>query len=241
MMICATAGTTVLGAFDPIEPIADIAGEFGAWLHVDGALGGSVALSRRHRGLIAGCERSDSFAWDAHKLMGTPLSCSVILCHRPGLLRKHFEEGASYLFQSDDEDRYDHGKISMQCGRRNDALKLWAAWKRLGDAGYADRVDHLFEMARYAAECVNRRPELELVREPESMTVCFEVVGRSSEAVCERLRREERALVGYAEVGGRRVIRLACANGATTRKDIDGFIEDVVRAGVEVETAARVT
>jgi len=31
----ATAGTTVYGAFDPIEPIADICDKYNMWLHVD--------------------------------------------------------------------------------------------------------------------------------------------------------------------------------------------------------------
>lgn len=31
----ATAGTTVLGAFDPIEPIADICQKYKLWLHID--------------------------------------------------------------------------------------------------------------------------------------------------------------------------------------------------------------
>ncbi|XOV76707.1 MAG: pyridoxal phosphate-dependent decarboxylase family protein [Phycisphaerales bacterium] len=134
--INATCGTTVLGAYDPLDEIADVAEEFGIWFHVDGAFGGSTALSAKHRDHLKGSERSDSFTWDAHKMMGVPLSCSVILTKNKGLLRKHFSESASYLFQSD-EDELNHGVKSMQCGRRNDCLKLWAAWQHLGDEGYA--------------------------------------------------------------------------------------------------------
>ena len=31
----ATAGTTVLGAYDPIEELADVCAQHGLWLHVD--------------------------------------------------------------------------------------------------------------------------------------------------------------------------------------------------------------
>ena len=34
-MVSATAGTTVLGAFDPLNPIADICSKHGIWFHVD--------------------------------------------------------------------------------------------------------------------------------------------------------------------------------------------------------------
>lgn len=35
LMVNATCGTTVLGAFDPVNAIADVCEKYGVWLHVD--------------------------------------------------------------------------------------------------------------------------------------------------------------------------------------------------------------
>ena len=233
-LIVATAGTTVLGAFDPIDAIADVAEEFGLRLHVDGALGGSVSFSARHRGMLAGSDRADSFTWNAHKMLGVPLAASVILTKRRGELHGSFDEQASYLFQ-DAASQYEHGTMSIQCGRRNDALKFWASWKSHGDAGLGARVDHLFDLARYAAARVESDDALVLSKDPSSVTVCFEVRGRSSEDVCERLRLEGRDLVGYGVVDGRRVVRLALVNGAMDRADVDAFFDDVLAVAAHSE------
>ncbi len=228
ILINATAGTTVTGAFDPIAEIAEVAGARGIWLNVDGALGGSVVLSRRHRHLVAGAERADSYVWNAHKMMGVPLSCSALLLRRRGLLARHLDESANYLFQSE-ADELDPGHRSLQCGRRNDALKLWAAWQLHGDDGYERRIDRLFELAAYAAGRVAADPGLELVLPPESINVCFEVVGRSSAAICERLDEEGRLLVGHGEAGGRRAIRLVCVNPDLVESDIDTALAEIQR------------
>jgi sulfinoalanine decarboxylase/sulfinoalanine decarboxylase/aspartate 1-decarboxylase len=227
--VVATAGTTVRAAYDPIGPIADVAERHGVWLHVDGAFGGSALLSRTHRHLVSGGERAESWTWDPHKLMGVPLTSSVLLTRERGVLAANFSEEADYLFQSD-TDEYNHGRRSIQCGRRNDALKLWAAWKHLGDRGYEERIDRLFALAHYAAREIERRPGFTLTAEPEGVNVCFEVDGAESPAICETLRREQRAMVGHATVDGRSVIRVACANAAMTEADIDAFLDAVEAA-----------
>jgi glutamate/tyrosine decarboxylase-like PLP-dependent enzyme len=236
-MINATAGTTVLGAFDPLREIAAVARREGVWLHVDGALGASAVLSERHRELLDGVEEADSLTWNAHKLLGVPLICSAILVRRPGFLHRHFNQNASYLFQSD-EDELNFGTRALQCGRRNDAFKLWAAWKHHGDPGYARRIDTLFERARYAAEVVRREEALVLTREPESVNVCFEVRDVPSGDVCEALRQEGSMLVGYGVVDGRRVVRLACVNPQVENADLDAFFEAVLETGARLRSGA---
>lgn len=225
--IVATAGTTVRAAYDPIESVAAVAGVHGVWLHVDGAFGGSVLLSSQYKHLAAGSELADSMTWDPHKLMGVPLISSVLLCRERGVLAANFNEAAGYLFQSD-ADEYNHGTRSIQCGRRNDALKLWALWKHLGDDGYAARIDHLFALAAHLAERVRSHPNLHLACEPEALTVCFEVSGHASDDICDALRRQQKAMVGFAQVNGRCVIRVACINADMDTNDIDAFIDAVV-------------
>lgn len=83
-----TAGTTVLGAFDPFQKIAAICKKHKVWMHVDGCWGAAALLSPEHRHLMKGCELSDSLAWNPHKLMGLPLQCSAFLTTHKGQQRR---------------------------------------------------------------------------------------------------------------------------------------------------------
>lgn len=232
VMINATAGTTVLGAFDPLPEIAEIAAEHGAWLHIDGTFGGPVLFSEASRHLARGSELSDSFTWSGHKMMGVPLLCSTLMVRKPGLLARHFHQAADYLFQADSDD-LNPGTRSMQCGRRNDALKLWCAWQYYGDEGYAARVERQFELTRHAVKTVENDPELILCRRPQSINICFEVAGKSSAAICDRLHRDGRFLVGHGTVDGKQVIRLVCVNPDLTETDLDEFFAAIRSAAAE--------
>ncbi|MCB9848587.1 MAG: aminotransferase class V-fold PLP-dependent enzyme [Phycisphaeraceae bacterium] len=231
LMIIATSGTTVMGAFDPIDAIADVARREGLWLHVDGAYGGTALMHHEHRSLLRGLERADSFTWDAHKMMGAPLTCSVALTREPDLFRRHFDETASYLFQQDfgaDHGWLNPGTRSLQCGRRNDALKLWAQWQALGDDGYAERVDRQVALARRAVEIVRDDDRMSLAFEPSWVNVCFEVVGKSTEMICDELNTQGRLKVGHGVVFGRRVIRLVTIDPTLTMSQLEHAFEELL-------------
>lgn len=232
MMIIATSGTTVMGAFDPLPPLADIAEAEGVWLHADGAFGGTALLCEETAGLLEGLGRADSFTWDAHKAMGVPLTCSVALTREPGMMEKHFSETATYLFQAeyDEQAWMNPGTKSLQCGRRNDALKLWAQWQAMGDDGYAARVARQRALANHAADSVRARDGLTLSCDPAWLTVCFEAEGRKTEAICDALEQSGELKIGYGLVHGRRVIRLVTVNPRHTEADLDRMLDDVERA-----------
>lgn len=81
-VVVGTSGTTSMGIIDPLNEIADICDEFGVWFHVDGAWGGSVALSATHRGILKGVERADSVTIDAHKMLSIPFGAGMLFTKR---------------------------------------------------------------------------------------------------------------------------------------------------------------
>ena len=82
-IVCAQAGNVNSGAVDPVGRICDLAHEAGAWVHVDGAFGLWAAASPALRPLLAGVERADSWATDAHKWLNVPYDSGLVFCAHP--------------------------------------------------------------------------------------------------------------------------------------------------------------
>jgi len=242
-LIGATAGTTVLGAFDPLHAIAPIASKYKIWFHIDACFGGSVILSEKYRHLLSGCEQADSISWDPHKMMCIPLVCSVILVKKKGTLYETCSAcGTEYLFHGERDSISDLGRMSLQCARRADALKLWLSWKFHGDKGYDRIITNLFELADYAAGFVNRHSRLELLAPRNSVSVCFRYIVNKkinsdnfNIAVREHLHKTGKSLVNYATIHDRIGIRLMIINPHLTKKDIDKFFNNFLSTAEELE------
>lgn len=159
LAVNASAGTTVVGAFDPLDELAAICRREDLWLHVDGCFGASLLFSPAQRRWLAGIEHADSIAWNLHKMMGMPQQCSALLLRQPEQLRSCFAEQAEYLFQPDKPHAaLDSGDLGFQCARRIDVLKAWLSWKRHGDAGMAARIDAAVANADYLRERIAAAP-----------------------------------------------------------------------------------
>ena len=224
ILINCTAGTTVLGAFDDIRAASVIAKAHNIWLHVDGAYCGSVLLSAEYKHLIDGVEEVDSFTLNAHKMLGTPLGCSLIVVKDKKHLHDSFSNDASYLYQTDHDD-FNLGKMSLQCGRRNDALKLWVLWKSIGTNGLEALVDKQFKLADVARDYVRAHPDYTDYSVDASVSVCFNYKDIPAEDICTQLYEHSELLVGYGSFRDDTFIRLVTINAGNDTEDILKFFE----------------
>jgi glutamate/tyrosine decarboxylase-like PLP-dependent enzyme len=151
--------------------------------------------------------------------MGVPLTCSVILVKKKGLLTEAMSQSASYLFQRG-TDEFNPGTRNLQCGRRNSALKLWCAWRVHGDQGYTKRTQAMRNSALTAQECIQASEQLKLIRVPESINICFEAPGVDTDDLLDAMLSDGEAMIGHAQVDGRTVVRLVLLNPEVAPSDI---------------------
>ena len=220
----ATAGTTVLGAFDDIETISKICKSYNLWLHVDGAYCGSVIFSNTYKHLVKGLEHSDSFSVNAHKMLGTPLSCSIIVTKHPEQLHHSFSNEADYLYQTDGDD-FNLGKTSLQCGRRNDALKIWTLWKSVGTNGLEKIVDKQFEMAQVARDYIKNNKDYKLYSFDDSISVCFNYKDIDPKELCTALYEDAQLMVGFGSYKNEQFVRMVTINSVLEKEDISAFFK----------------
>ncbi|XP_076324642.1 glutamate decarboxylase-like [Tachypleus tridentatus] len=248
-----TSGTTVLGAFDPIHPLADICEKYDMWLHVDAAWGGGCLLSRKYKGLLDGIERANSVTWNPHKLMGSLLQCSTVHFKENGLLISCNMLSADYLFQQDKhyDVTYDTGDKVIQCGRHNDIFKLWLMWRSKGMTGYEKHIDHLFDMAHYMIRKLNERKDrfFLILKEPECVNISFWYVppsirnmphnkdkeiklGQITAKLKGRMMDTGTLMIGYQPLGNTpNFFRAIISNPGVKEEDVDYMLNELERLG----------
>jgi glutamate/tyrosine decarboxylase-like PLP-dependent enzyme len=244
LMVGATCGTTVLGAFDPLNEIAEICKKYHIWFHADAAWGGAALLNPKHRSLISGIEKADSVGFDAHKTLGTPLMTSFFLTPHQGILKStNRGGGAEYLFHDEEQSHLDTGTYSLQCGRRADILKLWFLWRAYGNKGIIERTNRLFDLHQYATDKMKHHSRF-IVHHSSYLNLCFQVVPINNEReinqftlqIRQALLKSGKAMINYAtRPDGTIFFRLVFPNHLTTKSDIDVLLNIVLETANSLE------
>lgn len=173
--VVACACSTPIGAFDPLTEIAEVCRQYGVWLHVDAAHGGSACLSERYRHLVAGLELADSVAWDAHKMLFMPALCAFVFFRDKQHRFEAFRQEAPYLFDpvAPGLAEFDSGLRTFECTKRAAAMGLWGVWSLFGPQLFADLVDVTFEMGEVLHGKLQAAPDFAPLHHPQCNIVVF--------------------------------------------------------------------
>jgi aromatic-L-amino-acid decarboxylase len=247
--ICANAGATNTGAVDPLVATADYCRDEGIWLHVDAAYGGFGVLAEKGKQALAGMERADSIAMDAHKWLFQPFEAGCLMVKDVARLEDAFSVRPEYLQDTEwGRDHPNFGDRGLQLSRCFRALKVWMSVQTFGVQAFRDAVAAGIELAERAEAYVRESSVLQVANPASLGVVCFRVNPRGSEMAPERLEAvnesvQQRvidtgtAMMSSTRLRGLYSLRLCILNHNTRWSDVRETLEAVERFGVELISA----
>jgi sulfinoalanine decarboxylase/sulfinoalanine decarboxylase/aspartate 1-decarboxylase len=224
--INANAGTTELGSFDTLPELVNIAQEYGLWLHVDGAVGGSTIMSDQYKYLLDGLKGADSFSINTHKMLRTPISTSIIIVRDRERLTRSFSYDANYLYQANHHE-LNPGMASIQCARKNDALKLWTLWKSIGRTGLEAMVNESFRLAQEVRKYCIDHPDYSVIGPSTSTSICFQYKNLNAQDLCRKLHEDGKVMVSHGRFKGQDFVRMVTINSNLSETDVLSIFEHI--------------
>lgn len=220
MAIVGVAGSTSLGAVDPIEELSDIAMRHDLYLHVDAAFGGFVLPFLEEAGYptrkfdfsLPGVR---SITADPHKMgrAGIPAGCLLFRDEESARLA---ETRVPYLSGGEANQATLAGTRSGAAG-----LAVWATLKHLGREGYVRIVHEAMAITYRLKERLAEIDGVEIVAEPQMNVLGLSMKGHSPRALADGLR-----VRGWAVAAFDRHIRLVVMPHVTGRQLLP-FLEDL--------------
>jgi glutamate/tyrosine decarboxylase-like PLP-dependent enzyme len=200
------------------------------WFHVDGAWGGGVIASQRHRGMLAGIESADSVTIDAHKWFATTMGCGMFLTVRPEALSESFNVATNFMPSHAPE--IDPYVNSMQWSRRFLGLRLFFSLACAGWAGHGAHVERSFILLEQLKEALIWQGWTVANGKDALAVACLlpPAGSRPVREIAARMLQSGIAWVSVACFEGVDVIRACVTHGETSPEDIGKVVEALENA-----------
>ena len=229
-LIVASAGSTDVGAVDPLLEITAIAQQHQLWLHVDAAYGGFFALCEPGRKVLTGMEHSDSLTLDPHKALFMPCGSGAVLVREANYLRNAYSYDASYMQDRASLaslDEISPSELSPELTRPFRGLRLWLSLKMIGLKPFRAALEEKLLLARYFYEQISAFERIEVGPPPDLSVVVFRWIPPSGDAdeynrrLLRSIQRDGRIFISSTSLDGRFWLRLAILCVTTHREHID--------------------
>jgi glutamate/tyrosine decarboxylase-like PLP-dependent enzyme len=237
-LVVASAGTTDVGAIDPLADIGEIAKRHNLWYHIDAAYGGFFILTDEGREKFRGIESSDSLIIDPHKGLFLPYGLGVVLVKNVDDLKRSFSFDAHYMqdaFVGPDE--LSPAELSPELTKHFRGLRLWLPLKLLGVAPFRACLEEKLLLAKYFYQEVQKLGFVSDL-EPELSVVTYRYAPKNGDAdefnkrLLEAVVADGRVFISSTMLNGEFTLRYACLAFRTHLSTTDMLLE-VLKAAVE--------
>jgi glutamate/tyrosine decarboxylase-like PLP-dependent enzyme len=229
-LVVASAGTTDVGAIDPLPEIGEIARRHGLWYHIDAAYGGFFILTEEGRYKLKGIDTCDSLVIDPHKGLFLPYGLGVVLVRNVEDLKRSFSFAANYMqdaFASPDE--LSPAELSPELTKHFRGLRMWLPLKLHGVAPFRACLDEKLLLAKYFHQEVQRIGFVSDL-EPELSVVTYRWEPKSGDAnefnkrLLEEVVKDGRVFISSTRLNGRYTLRFACLAFRTHLSTVDTLL-----------------
>lgn len=242
-LVVASAGTTDVGAIDPLIEIGEIASKHDLWYHIDAAYGGFFILTDEGRDKLRGLNMADSLIIDPHKGLFLPYGLGVCLVKNVEHLKRAYAFQASYMqdaFAAPDE--LSPAELSPELTKHFRGLRLWLPLKLHGLAPFRACLEEKLLLAKYFHAEVQKLG-FESKIEPELSVVTYRYLPTSGDAnefnkkLLEAVVADGRVFISSTMLNGEFTLRFACLAFRTHLNTVDTLLE-VLKDNVRSFTAA---
>jgi aromatic-L-amino-acid decarboxylase len=237
-LVVASAGTTDVGAVDPLWAIADVASRHELWLHVDGAYGAFFALCDEGRRVLGGMDRADSIIMDPHKGLFLPYGSGAVLVKNSAAVKAAHDYTANYMQDAQSADEMSPADLSPELTKHFRGLRLWLPLKLFGVAPFRAALEEKMWLARYFRERLLTMPGFEVGPEPDLSVVTFRYVPPRGDAaefnqrLVKAIHDDGRVFLSSSVIDGKFILRLAVLVYRTHIQDVDLAI-DILNACIK--------
>lgn len=229
-LVIASAGTTDVGAIDPLNDIADIAQQYKLWYHIDAAYGGFFVLTDEGKKKLEGMERSDSLVVDPHKGLFLPYGLGVILVKNRKLLQASHYYTANYMQDAlTSEEEPSPAELSPELTKHFRGLRLWLPLKLHGVHPFRVCLEEKLLLAKYFHSEI-KKLGFESSMAPELSVVTYRYVPQKGDAnkfnkrLVEEVQKDGRIFISSTLLDGKYTLRLACLSFRTHLNTIDTLL-----------------
>ena len=215
-LVIASAGTTDVGAVDPLDAIGDITSAHGLWFHLDGAYGAFFALCEEGKKILKGIEKSDSIVMDPHKGLFLPYGSGAVLVKDKAALKAAFSYEANYMQDAAVASEEDSpADLSPELTKHFRGPRLWLPLKLVGVAPFRAALEEKLLEARYFYVQMQKLDGFELGPYPDLSVVTFRYIPKRgdpnqfNERLLKEVQRDGRVFLSSTTIDGRFIIRLA--------------------------------